>query len=94
MLPTAKTHPLRKEHDMKSTGMVRKIDDLGRIVIPIEIRNNLDIRSRDAVEMFVDGDKIVLAKYNPACIFCGEAEDVTRFHDKLVCSKCIKELSK
>ena len=79
---------------MKSTGMVRKIDDLGRIVIPIEIRNNLDIHSRDAIEMFIDGDKIVLAKYSPACIFCGEAENVTRFHEKLVCSKCIKELAK
>lgn len=79
---------------MKSTGMVRKIDDLGRIVIPIEIRNNLDIHSRDAIEMFIDGDKIVLAKYTPCCIFCGESENVTSFHDKLVCSKCIKELAK
>ena len=61
---------------MKSTGVVRKIDELGRIVLPIEIRNNLDIKSRDAVEIFVDEDKIVLKKYEPACIFCGNASDV------------------
>ncbi len=77
---------------MKSTGVVRKIDELGRIVLPIEIRNNLDIKSRDAVEIFVDADKIILKKYHPACIFCGDASDVKYFEDKLVCERCIEKI--
>lgn len=56
---------------MKSTGIVRKIDELGRIVLPIEIRNTLDIKPKDSIEIFVDDDKIVLKKYQPSCIFCG-----------------------
>ncbi len=77
---------------MKSTGVVRKIDELGRIVLPIEIRNNLDIKSRDAVEIFVDEDKIVLKKYEPACVFCGNAADVEQFGGKLVCRNCIDKI--
>ena len=61
---------------MKSTGVVRRIDDLGRIVLPIEIRKNLNIENRDAVEIFIDEDKVVLKKYEPACIFCDNADDV------------------
>ena len=79
---------------MKSTGVVRKIDELGRIVLPIEIRNNMDIKSRDAVEIFVDGDKIILKKYEPACIFCGNAKDVENIHGKNVCRECLDELKK
>ena len=56
---------------MKSTGIVRKVDDLGRIVLPIELRRTLDIHERDSIEIFVDGNQIVLKKYSPACIFCG-----------------------
>lgn len=77
---------------MKSTGVVRKIDELGRIVLPIEIRNNLDIKSRDAVEIFVDEDKIILKKYEPACIFCGNASDVEQFGGKLICRKCLDKI--
>ncbi len=77
---------------MKSTGVVRKIDELGRIVLPIEIRNNMDIKSRDAVEIFVDGDKIVLKKYEPACLFCGNADNVEIFNGKLICRKCLDKL--
>ena len=55
---------------MKSTGIVRKIDELGRIVLPIEIRNTLDIKAKDSIEIFVDDDKIILKKYQPSCIFC------------------------
>lgn len=58
---------------MKSTGIVRKIDELGRIVLPIEIRNTLDIKPKDSIEIFVDDDKIVLKKYQPSCIFCGNS---------------------
>ncbi len=77
---------------MKSTGMVRKVDELGRIVLPIEIRNTLGIESRDALEIFVEEDRIILHKYQPACIFCGNASEVELFHGKLVCASCKKEL--
>ena len=73
---------------MKSTGIVRKIDELGRIVLPIEIRRNLDIDRGEAVEIFVDEEKIILKKYNPACIFCGNASNITLFKGKLVCNEC------
>ena len=61
---------------MKSTGMVRKVDELGRIVIPIEIRQNMDIKVKDPLEIFIDNDTIILRKYQPACIFCGNADNV------------------
>ena len=77
---------------MKSTGVVRKVDELGRIVLPIEIRKVLDIKSKDAVEIFTDNDKIVLQKYAPACIFCNDTEDVIYFSGKRVCASCIKQL--
>ena len=73
---------------MKSTGIVRKIDELGRIVLPIEIRRNLDIDRGEAVEIFVDEEKIILKKYSPACIFCGNASNITSFKGKLVCNEC------
>ena len=77
---------------MKATGIVRKIDDLGRIVLPIELRRTLGISERDSLEIFVDGDNIVLKKYAPACIFCGSADNVINFRDKIVCEKCISEM--
>ena len=77
---------------MKATGITRKIDELGRIVLPIEIRKNLDINSRDAVEIFVDADKIILKKYHPACIFCGNASDVKHYGEKLICTSCIEKI--
>lgn len=77
---------------MKSTGMVRKIDDLGRIVIPVEIRNNMDIKNRDSLEIFVDGDKIILNKYEPACLFCGNADNVVYFKGKLICAECLEKI--
>lgn len=77
---------------MKSTGIVRKVDELGRVVIPIELRRTLDIGEKDALEIYVDGDKIILRKYEPACIFCGEATDVENFRGKKVCRKCMEAL--
>ncbi len=77
---------------MKSTGVVRRIDELGRIVLPIEIRKNLNIENRDAVEIFVDEDKVILKKYEPACIFCNNADDVILYHNKLVCRECVAKL--
>lgn len=77
---------------MKSTGVVRKVDELGRIVLPIELRKVLDIKTKDAVEIFMDNDKIVLQKYQPACVFCNETDNVVYFNGKRVCSSCIKQL--
>jgi len=79
---------------MKATGMVRKVDNLGRIVLPIELRRTLDIDLKDPLEIYVDGDSIILKKYEPACIFCGNAKDVKDIHGKIVCRDCINELKK
>ena len=77
---------------MKSTGIVRKVDELGRVVIPIELRRTLDIAENDALEIYVDGDKIILRKYEPACIFCGNADNIRKFHEKNICADCLQEL--
>lgn len=77
---------------MKSTGVVRKVDELGRIVLPIEIRKSLDINVKDPVEIFVDNERIVLQKYYPACIFCGNADDIVFFNGKRICSACLEEI--
>ena len=79
---------------MKSIGIVRKIDELGRIVLPIELRNKMDINTKDSVEIFVDNDKIILKKYQPCCVFCGNADNVTMFKVKLVCRDCIEEMTR
>ena len=67
---------------MKSTGIVRKVDELGRIVLPIELRRTLDIAEKDSLEIYVDGASIVLKKYQPACIFCDDAKDVVSYKGK------------
>lgn len=77
---------------MKSTGIVRRVDELGRIVIPIELRRTLDIKEKDSLEIFTDGNQIILKKYNPACIFCGEAHDVVSYKGKNVCKLCLEEM--
>ena len=77
---------------MKSTGIVRKVDELGRIVLPIELRHTLDIAEKDSLEIYVDGASIVLKKYQPACIFCGDAKNVINFKGKNICPACIKDL--
>lgn len=77
---------------MKSTGIVRKVDELGRIVLPIELRRTLDIAERDSLEIYVDGPSIVLRKYQPACIFCDDAKNVISYKGKNVCPNCIKAL--
>lgn len=79
---------------MKSTGVVRKVDELGRIVIPIELRRTMGIEEKDALEIYVDNDKIILRKYEPACIFCGNAEEVINYKGKNLCRACLTELSK
>lgn len=77
---------------MKATGIVRKIDELGRIVLPIEMRRTLDIGEKDALEIYVEGSSVILKKYKPSCIFCDATKDVTVFKGKNVCPKCLKEL--
>ncbi|HEY8392974.1 MAG TPA: AbrB/MazE/SpoVT family DNA-binding domain-containing protein [Capillibacterium sp.] len=77
---------------MKSTGIVRKVDELGRVVIPIELRRTLRIEEKDALEIYVDGEKIILKKYEPACIFCGNAENVRNFKDKNICQDCLNAM--
>lgn len=79
---------------MKSTGIVRKVDELGRIVIPIELRRTLDINIKDSLEIFVDGNYVVLKKYEPACIFCGNAKDVLNYKGKNICPDCMTDLQK
>ncbi|WP_125153055.1 AbrB/MazE/SpoVT family DNA-binding domain-containing protein [Clostridium rectalis] len=77
---------------MKSTGIVRRVDELGRIVIPIELRRTLDIEIKDSLEIFVDGEQIILKKYSPSCIFCGNAKDVINYKGKNICKVCLEEL--
>ncbi|MDY3619112.1 AbrB/MazE/SpoVT family DNA-binding domain-containing protein [Agathobaculum sp.] len=77
---------------MKSTGIVRKVDELGRIVLPIELRRTLDIEVKDALEIYVDGNQILLKKYEPACVFCGNAKDVVHYKNKNICKNCIQEM--
>ena len=77
---------------MKSTGIVRKVDELGRIVLPIEIRRILDINIKDPLEIFTTDDTIILRKYQPACIFCGKADNVIYYRDKKICRSCLEEL--
>ncbi|MBQ8345852.1 MAG: AbrB/MazE/SpoVT family DNA-binding domain-containing protein [Clostridia bacterium] len=77
---------------MKSTGVVRKVDELGRIVLPIEIRKVLDIKPRDAVEIFTDSDKIILQKYQPACVFCNQVDDIVYFNGKRICTACVEKM--
>jgi transcriptional pleiotropic regulator of transition state genes len=79
---------------MKSTGVVRKVDELGRIVIPIELRRTMGIEEKDALEIYVDNEKIILRKYEPACIFCGNAEEVLNYKGKNICRSCLTELGK
>lgn len=78
---------------IKSTGIVRRMDELGRVVIPMELRNQFKIAEKDPIEIFVDGSSIVLRKYEPNCIFCGSTKDLYEYNDKLICSKCAEKIS-
>ena len=79
---------------MKSTGIVRKVDELGRIVLPIELRRTLEIAERDSLEIYVEGSTKILKKYEPACIFCGDAKDVVNYKGRNICKKCLDEMKK
>lgn len=79
---------------MKATGIVRPVDSLGRIVLPVELRRTLDITTEDSVEIFMDGRNIILKKHQPSCVFCGETDNVEMLKGKYVCRKCLNELKK
>ena len=79
---------------MKSTGIVRPLDSVGRIVLPMEIRKKLNITERnDSLEIYTEGDKIILKKYAPNCVFCGSEKDITVFKGKNICRKCLNEIN-
>lgn len=77
---------------MKSTGIVRKMDELGRVVIPIEIRNQFNIAERDPIEIYVEGNSIILKKFEPNCIFCGSTKKLVTYQDRQICEKCAKKI--
>ena len=77
---------------MKSTGIIRNIDELGRIVIPKEMRTKMNIASSDPVEIYVDGDKIILTKYVDSCLVCGSDENLCSFKGKKICKTCVDEI--
>ncbi|MBQ8383548.1 MAG: AbrB/MazE/SpoVT family DNA-binding domain-containing protein [Clostridia bacterium] len=78
---------------MKATGIVREVDALGRFVIPKEIRKTLGIDTFSALEIYTEGDTIILRKYAPACIFCNELDDMTTYEGKLMCKRCINKIA-
>ena len=78
---------------MKSTGIVRKVDELGRIVLPIELRRTLEIEEKDSLEIYVEGDTIMLRKNKPACALCGGAHGLIAFNNKNVCRDCLTKLA-
>ena len=79
---------------MKSTGIIRKMDELGRIVLPMELRKSYNLNLKDSLEIYTEGDKIVLKKYEPCCIFCGGSTNIVNYKGKNICENCKMELSK
>lgn len=79
---------------MKATGVVRQVDELGRVVLPIELRRTLLIAEKDPLEIFVDDDQIILKKYQPGCIFCGGVGTTREIKGKIVCTDCLDEVNK
>ncbi len=78
---------------MKSTGIIRKVDNLGRIVLPIELRRTLDIEERDELEIYMENDRIILQKFEKACIFCGSSRGLISYRRKNVCQECLKKMT-
>ena len=77
---------------MKATGIIRKVDELGRIVLPIETRRNLDIVERDELEIFVEEDRIILQKFEHSCVFCGSSRALITYQNKNICTECVREI--
>ena len=79
---------------MKSTGIIRKMDELGRIVLPMELRKKLGINRQDPIEIYVDGDSIILRKAGNTCIFCGAEDGLSEYLGKSICADCKKNIAK
>ena len=79
---------------MKSTGIIRRVDELGRVVLPIELRNKFGITEKDPMEIYVDGNSIILKKYEPNCVFCGSSKKLIDYEDKVICQKCAEKIAK
>ena len=77
---------------VKSTGIIRKVDELGRVVIPIELRRVMGIEEKNSIEIFVDSDRIILQKHEQSCVFCGSDDEVRYYKNKLICEDCLEEL--
>ncbi len=77
---------------MKSTGIVRKVDELGRIVVPMELRKTMDIKEKDPIEIYTEGDSIILRKYTSSCIFCGSNQNSVNFEGKIICKTCLDKI--
>ncbi len=77
---------------MKSTGIIRKVDELGRVVIPIELRRVMGIEEKNSIEIFVDSDRIILQKHEQSCVFCGSDDEIRYYKNKLICEDCLEEL--
>ena len=78
---------------MKPTGIVRRVDELGRIVLPVELRRALEIAERDTLEIALDGDHIVLRKYQHVCVFCNAAAELLDYRGKRICRRCLQTLN-
>lgn len=78
---------------MKSTGIIRRVDELGRVVIPIELRNQFNIVEKDPIEIYVEGSSIILKKFEPNCIFCGNNKNLLEYNDKLICKNCSEKIA-
>ncbi len=78
---------------MKSTGIIRRVDELGRVVIPIELRNQFNIVEKDPIEIYVEGSSIILKKFEPNCIFCGNTKNLLNYSDKHICAECSQKIS-
>lgn len=82
----------RRETLMHSAGIIRKVDDLGRVVLPRSFRKSLDLEQQDLVEIYIEGNKMILQKFQPACVFCGRAEGLMCFQEKNLCRECIQKI--
>lgn len=79
---------------MKSTGIIRKVDELGRIVLPIELRRTLDIAERDELEIYMENDRIILQKYENSCVFCASTRGLVNYCGKNICQECIQNMNR
>ena len=79
---------------MKSTGIVRELDGLGRVVLPMELRNTMMIEKGTPLEIYVEGDNIILHKYEPSCLFCGSSDELVSYQERKVCKACLAELNR